>query len=87
MHIAATRGLTGAVALLLKHGAVLDATNLCGDTALGLAALFGHLKCIKLLLRAGTLFGSVLQIRFCSRHTSCCCGERSLHLYVVQVLR
>ena len=60
MHIAAMRGLTGAVALLLKHGAVLDATNLCGDTALGLAALFGHLKCIKLLLRAGTLFGWAL---------------------------
>ena len=53
LHIAAMRGLPGAVSVLLKHGATVDATSLCGDTPMGIAALFGRTKCVKLLLRAG----------------------------------
>ena len=53
LHVAALHGGKQSVRLVLKAGAVVDATNLQYKTPLHLAVEVGHLEVVKLLLEAG----------------------------------
>lgn len=53
LHVAAAEGHSEAVALLLRHGAVPDAADVNGDSALHLAVKQGHIAVVKGLLVGG----------------------------------
>ena len=77
LHIAATRGLGAAAALLVDQGAELDCEDLTGCTPLSLALLMAHRRCAQTLLLRGALAdgpdqsGVPLQLAVSSGQLSC----------------
>ena len=62
-HLAALRGHTGVVGLLLGKGATIQAINTYNNTPLHLAAQGGHTGTVKLLLRKGALIEAITTTR------------------------
>ncbi|VDL49337.1 unnamed protein product [Hymenolepis diminuta] len=61
--VAAARGYTGVLRVLLFHGAAVHAADKNGNFAIHLATIYGHLECVKLLMNWGGL-GNVGNLKF-----------------------
>lgn len=80
----AEKGLVSAVNFLLKCGADVDVVTKTGITALILAAHYGHLKCVQVLLRVDTInINSV----YGDDHTALAYAAMNGHLEIVKLLR
>jgi ankyrin repeat protein len=82
MHVAALKGHTSIVHILIRHKADVNAQNSSGMTPLHAAAMGGHLECVRLLLNNG----SAIDLKDCRGNTPLFLAVWDGHIDVVKLL-